>query len=37
MYARLDIEQHISGKTHISNLLRLWVKIWCQSHLCGCS
>lgn len=37
LYARVDIEQHISEMSHILNTLRLWMKMWCQTYLYGCS
>jgi hypothetical protein len=27
---KVDVEQHISDKTHIPNALRFWVKMWCS-------
>jgi hypothetical protein len=28
---RVDVIQHISERTHKLNVLRFWVKVWCQS------
>jgi hypothetical protein len=37
LVGRVEIYYFISEKTHKSNALRLWVIMWRQSNLCGCT
>ncbi|MCI34605.1 hypothetical protein A2U01_0055825, partial [Trifolium medium] len=33
----MEVEHFISMRTHKSNALRFWVKMWCPTHLYSCS
>jgi len=37
MVKRVDVEYFISNMTHKPIVIRFWVKVWCPTHLHGCS
>ena len=34
---KVEVEHFISERIHKPIALRFWVRVWCLSHLCGCS